>query len=339
MNTRKRPIELAEEIVSAENWYSIVISNRANKIQVQDIQNKIYTENENEEGFVQSQHGAYITRYAEINDYQEGIALHTTHNFATQLERYNELSEDQKIIVDSVKQIANTFPSAFFWHNGEVDGKCQFIGLHIHMLVGSKDQLTQIYRYRTLVSKFKARGVDVKSQKARYLQALGKHLLKPPRLLMGCNNIHLCAQLHRWKNEAESMIDPTPENDLQAFNFEKDELPIESNKPQEGVTGLNYLTDFLKINQKEKMLNKQDTVIPARGKAYIEQLSKLDEFDMVNAVRPQATRTFEEEVRGTGTKTLPTSKTANEVEILKNIMTKHNKKDYPGVITEYYTER
>ena len=78
--------------------------------------------------------------------YREGISLYTTHNFATQIERYNELSEDQKIIVDSIKQICNTFPTAFFWHNGHADDQCQFIGLHIHLLIGSKEQLSQIYR-------------------------------------------------------------------------------------------------------------------------------------------------------------------------------------------------
>ena len=67
---------------------------------------------------------------AEIQDYTERISLHTTHNFATHIERYNELSEDPKIIVDSIKQICKTFPCAFFWHNGHADDKCQFIGLH-----------------------------------------------------------------------------------------------------------------------------------------------------------------------------------------------------------------
>ena len=152
-----------------------------------------------QDGFQQTQSGGYMCRDAEIQDFTEGITFHTTHNFATLIERYNELSEDQKIIVDSIKQICNTFPCAFFWHNGHADDKCQFTGLHIHLLLGSKDQLSQIYRYRNIVSKMKSRGVDVKSQTVRYLQALGKHLLKPPRILMGCNNMQLCSQRHRWK--------------------------------------------------------------------------------------------------------------------------------------------
>lgn len=65
----------------------MVISNLDNKIEVQDIQNKIYTENEEKEGFVQTKAGGYISKYAEINHYREGISLYTTHNFATQIER------------------------------------------------------------------------------------------------------------------------------------------------------------------------------------------------------------------------------------------------------------
>ena len=89
MNARKRPIEIAEEMVAADNWYSVVISNLDNKVEVQDIQNKIYTESEGEEGFQQTKTGGYISKYAEIDHYKEGISLYTIHNFATQIERYN----------------------------------------------------------------------------------------------------------------------------------------------------------------------------------------------------------------------------------------------------------
>ena len=148
------------------------------------------------------------------------------------------------------------FPCAFFWHNGHADDKCQFIGLHIHLLLGSKDHLSQIYRYRNIVSKMQSRGLDVKSQKVRFLQALGKHLLKTPRILMGCNNIQFCSQIYRWKKEVDETKDPITENDFENFNFDKDEMPLENNKNEEGLTGVNFLTSFLKVNQKNAMLKK-----------------------------------------------------------------------------------
>ena len=178
----------------------------------------------------------------------------------------------------------------------------------------------------------KSRGVDVKSQKVRYLQALGKHLLKPPRLLMGCNNMQLCSQLYRWSKEMQDVQDPTPENDYQEFNFDKDEMPMESTKNSEGLTGVNFLRDFLKVDQTERMLDKQDEHIPNRGKGYIKKLSEIDEFDLTNTVRPENIRTFDKEVRGTRIKSLPTSKTANKVEILKNIINKHNKKTVSDIL-------
>lgn len=71
---------------------------------------------------------------------------------------------------------------------------------------------------------------------------------------MGCNNIQLYSQLHRKNKEADETQDPTPANDYENFNFERDEMPIEDNKNAEGLTGVNFLTSFLKVNQKESML-------------------------------------------------------------------------------------
>ena len=49
MNARKRPIEIAEDIVGADNWFSVVISYLDDKVQVQDRQSKIYKECDGEE--------------------------------------------------------------------------------------------------------------------------------------------------------------------------------------------------------------------------------------------------------------------------------------------------
>ena len=130
----------------------------------------------------------------------------------------------------------------------------------------------------------------------------------------------------------QDVQDPTPENDYQEFNFDKDEMPMESTKNSEGLTGVNFLRVFLKVDQTERMLDKQDEHIPNRGKGYIKKLSEIDEFDLTNTVRPENIRTFDKEVRGTGIKSLPTSKTANKVEILKNIINKHNKKTVSDIL-------
>ena len=63
--------------------------------------------------------------------------------------------------------------------------------------------------------------------------------------------MHLCSQLHRRKKEIEDVQDPTPENDYENFNFDKDEMPLETNKNEEGITGVNFLTSFLKSIRKK----------------------------------------------------------------------------------------
>ena len=65
-------------------------------------------------------------------------------------------------------------------------------------------------------------------------------------------------------------------------------MPLETNKNEEGITGVNFLTSFLKVNQKKTMLKKQDEIIPQRGKACIKKLSEMDDFQMSNTVRSES---------------------------------------------------
>lgn len=82
MNTRRRPIEISEDIVGQDCWFSVVISNVEGKVEVQDIQNKLYIVGEDEEtaGYKQCSNGTYLSRYAECTDYIDGIFViqHTT---------------------------------------------------------------------------------------------------------------------------------------------------------------------------------------------------------------------------------------------------------------------
>lgn len=58
----------------------------------------------------------------------------------------------------------------------------------------------------------------------------------------------------------------------------------------------------------------------------------MDDFQMMNTVTSNSQKSFDAEVRCTGSKTLPTSKTVNKVEILKGLINKHNKKTIPDLL-------
>ena len=198
MNVKKRPFELLGSLSRDEDWYSVVISRLDDwNIGPHMILNKVYMEDEEGQYQETNSAGIYKSVYATEQMFVDGIYKKPMHNLSTTLEVYNSLSVEQKEIIDGIKSIANNFPSAFFWHDGKADDGCQFIGLHVHLLVSCKDQLSQVYSYRNISQRLKRHGVDVKSQKVRNLDALTRHLLLPPRTLLGCNNMQMCGLISR----------------------------------------------------------------------------------------------------------------------------------------------
>ena len=201
MNVKRRPIELLGSITHDTDWYSVVISRiDEQNILPHFILNKVYLEEEDGQFEETNTTGIYKSCYATEKMFEEGIYKHPKHNLSTTLQVYNEMTLEQKEIVDSIKGIANNFPSAFFWHDGKSDDHCQFIGLHIHLLAASPEQLPHVYNYRNLTTRLRRHGVDVKSQRVRNIDALTRHLMQPPRTLLGCNNMQLCGLITRIVN-------------------------------------------------------------------------------------------------------------------------------------------
>lgn len=199
--------------------YSVVISNLQQFVQPDTIQNKLYQLDESTGLPKVTSSGSPYSRYAKPEDFQKenGIYKTPTYMLATPLQEYQSLCDPQKDVNNAIKTFCNRRPMAFFWHHGGAYSQCKFHGLHIHLVVQSQTPLTDTHHCRVLKKVCKKYGVDVRTQKVHHLEALLHHLQEEPRILLGCNNISLCARLAKTckKNPFYTGI-PVPD-------FEEDE--------------------------------------------------------------------------------------------------------------------
>ena len=327
MNVKRRPIELLGSLTQDQDWYSVVISRIDDwNIAPHMILNKVSLEGDDGEYEETNTVGVYKSCYATEQMYDNGIFKRPTHNLSTTLEVYNSLSLEQKEIIDSVKSIANNFPSAFFWHDGKSDDGCQFLDLHIHMLIASKEQLSQVYNYRNMSQRLKRHEVDIKSQRVRNLDALTRHLLQPPRTLLGCNNMQMCGLISRLVSmKGTGDMEPV---DLE-INFNEDEEPIVDKSQIETAGAIRWMESRLNLRQQKDRLEKQARQVPCTG-AYIEHLGNLNNDEArAELENKTVTGNFENIVKGKNPrdiKVVKPSKTANKVDIIKEFIKKYSMK-------------
>ena len=326
MNVKRRPFELLQTLCRDEEWYSVVVSRLDDwNIGPNMILSKVYLEGDDGSYQETNSAGVYKSCYATEEMFESGIHKRPFHNLSTTLDVYNGLSIEQKEIVDGIKGIANNFPTAIWWHDGQTDEGCQFIGLHIHMLVHCKEQLCQVYSYRNIAQRLKRHGVDVKSQRVRNLDALTRHLLMPPRTLLGCNNLQMCGLIGRLQG-----MSCCQEEFVRApINFDEDEQPILDQSQVETSGAVRYMEKCLNMRQREDRLEKQRKAACSTS-GFIEKLSKLDKNDAAIEMQDNYFRgRFEDIVKGVvpkDVKIMKPSKTASKVDVVKDFIRKYNEK-------------
>lgn len=162
------------------------------------LQNRIYTLNK--EGVPKTSSARFLFAvYATSEDFtaEKGVYLRPSIALATPRNVYDVQSEYQRDACNIVKTFCNKRPFAFFWHHGGADDKCQFHGLHIHLVVQCKGRLGQLNQYRVMKKVLAKYGIDVRCQKVQHLEGLLHHLQQEPRVLLACNNLSLCARLQK----------------------------------------------------------------------------------------------------------------------------------------------
>lgn len=84
--------------------------------------------------------------------------------FATPIDIYSTLNEDQKQITNEIKTFVNSKPFVFIWHSDVADKLCQIHGLQVHIVLQDNGQISDMYRYKTLKRKCQEFGISVRHQ-------------------------------------------------------------------------------------------------------------------------------------------------------------------------------
>ena len=202
--------------------------------------------------------GNFLTKYAVEEDYTKDIALRPVSTFSNPMEIYNELSRDSREAVDAVKALCNGYPTAYFWHNGDVDDACNFHGLHIHLLQATSNgaRISIDWPMKNARTKIKRHNITVRTQKVNNMDALTGHLISQPRMLLGSNYLEMCARIIRLK--------PTVKDDnYTEVDFNKDDDTERAKEMLEGTTGV---TNYLKktLGMKSLKTSTADTVPPPK---------------------------------------------------------------------------
>ena len=130
-----------------------------------------------------------------------------------------------------------------------------------------------MYNYRNLTTRLKRHGVDVKSQRVRNIDALTRHLMQPPRTLLGCNNMQLRGLITRIMNMNGAGDTGAVDIDI---DFNKEEEPIVDKSAVETTGAIKWMESRPNVRQQKDRLERQSSrPLPCPG-TYIEHLGSLD---------------------------------------------------------------
>ena len=240
------------------------------------------------------------------------------------------MSREQKMTVDSIKNTLNHFPGAVWWHDGKADDNCNFHGLHLHAIFSCEKELSKTYHFRTFRNRLnnvsgKIPGsdgtvIDVKTQHVKFSDSLIRHLNQEPRILLGVNNLYLAARIHKVNTS------PRSEDNKDIYpgvDFSKDDY-IDQLKDQHKDSGINFLMKRMQKKESEGELP-GDAVLKSvpKFKTFISDLSK--QMTQPNDKIASTVRGYQFH----GSKQQPvlaTSKTAQKVDVVKELIEKYQKK-------------
>lgn len=302
--TQRKPLEvLTKEISDKEKYkpYSVVISNLNGYITPETIQSRLYCL-DNNGNIEKSEKGNPLGEYATGTVFEnEQIYERPVLSYSTPIDVYSALSELEQKANNSVKNLFNSLPSVFIWHNGNDDSRCQFHGLHVHgiIYVPSDSTLCQLQSFRKAKLSLKDVGIVLRSEVVRNETAILIHLQQCPRVVMGCNNIVLLGKLVKTRGL---------ENTISEFQMD-DECPPTTSTPSD------YMSKLLNYVKPEEGGNNMQEII--------QQLTSDNaSFKDVLRDRPDAM----------GDRKIPTTKTANKVDIIMRYMTRYGTTNMDSIV-------
>lgn len=225
-------------------------------------------------------------------------------SFSTPLEVYNGCSEKHQKCINAVKNIFNSAPSVFIWHNGLVDDMCQFHGLHIHggLYAPAETPVTQLQFFRKAKLTLKEQGISLRSEAIRNEIAILIHLQNSPRIVMGCNKQTLCGKLVQTMGLKNTMTE-----------FTMNEEP----QPSTSTVQNDFMSNLLQYNHTDDQNNLNNI------QDMITRLSD-DKVSFKDVLKDKMDCTVDKKV--------PTTKTANKLDIVMKYMSKYGTTNMDSIV-------
>ncbi|KAL4217968.1 hypothetical protein ACF0H5_022706 [Mactra antiquata] len=232
----------------------------------------------------------------------------------------------EKTPLNAIKQFCNEHPCTIFWHNGTTDDACKVNGFHMHIIVYNKGNLWHDSSWRTCRKKLTNANVTVRVQKVKSLPAILNHLQQSPRILVGCNNVKLCAALIRYK-------DYKADYDI-ADQFQGDEHVSESAADDNGQSS--FLSDMMGWKEQSAVSNDDDNDS--------DHEISISDYIMNLAQKPDSPTTSFEDIcrdkkpkdpkeKDESKKMLPATKGLQKMDVLRSLISKYDRHTQHELLT------
>ncbi|KAH3697583.1 hypothetical protein DPMN_085086 [Dreissena polymorpha] len=253
-------------------------------------------------------------------------------NWATPMSTYQDFGRADAEQVNVLERFLNFNNTALFMHDGTVDDACRINGFHVHILVQneSDEHLCRNNKWRLTRQKLQ-KVCDVKTAKIVKHKEFFIHMMTPPRVFMGVNNVEFKNRLLAvYIRDSERALYKSRLPDIQmaaeiTLNQE-DELRDEpEDREEEGCASGFY--DLLGMTTGKR---KRTTSEPQKPSAPIRNLYNVDPSEFRNLSTPQASQassvTINDILRGgTQESRKKPSKSSINIDTAKQLMTKYNR--------------
>lgn len=183
-----------------------------------------------------------------------------------------------------------------------VDDVCQFHGLHIHRVIYApyETPISQLQFFRKTKMVLKEFGISLRSEAIRNETAILVHLQQQPRVVMGCTNAKLCGKLVKTMGL---------NNTIKQFSMDDEPNASTSNANSD------FMSEMLKYNPTEEPTNNMQDMINrlANDNVTFRDVLK-DRPDMGGDIM------------------IPTTKTANKVDIVMRYMQKYGTTNMDSIV-------
>ncbi|KAH3738862.1 hypothetical protein DPMN_045505 [Dreissena polymorpha] len=263
-------------------------------------------------------------------------------NWATPIGTYHNLSRGDADKVNTLKRVLNYNNCALVMHDGTSDDACRINGFHIHLIIQNENDnhLCKGSRWRTARSKL-MKFCTVKTAKIVMHKDFFRHIMTPPRLFMGANNVELKNRMQSvFLREQELVLYRNQLRDIelaaQLTLLQADEtLSEKESSDEEGASSAFYGLLGMQPNRKRRQNFTDEDPIFVPGlmrQEPVKSLYNVDPSDFLAQPTPPRTRatpthtlSLDDITRGVHEPAKKPSRSSINIETCRHLMKKYNR--------------